>query len=135
MCNTTKWSSATGKLSGIAAIYMAGERQKVVNDDHSIVQEFWEAFDYLGTNDQHRLNHSRDPQLIAVNLNHFIHVASECRQQIPLISELKKVLRTSRRRKFIDVRVVNSKIKAKDNPMGSTSMSCWIFQNDKVTVK
>lgn len=112
-------------------IHMAGERQKVINDDHPLVQEFWEAFDYLDSNDQYQLNHSRDPQLIAVNLNHFIQVASERRQQIPIISELKKVLRTSTKRKFIDVRVVNSQIKAKDNPLGSTSMSCWVFQADK----
>lgn len=112
-------------------ILMADERQKVVNDDHPLVQGFWEAFDYLDSNDQYRLNHSRDPQLIAVNLNHFIQVASERRQQIPIISDLKKVLRTSRKRKFIDVRVVNSQIKAKDNLLGSTSMLCWVFQVDK----
>lgn len=116
-------------------ILMADERQKVVNDDHPLVQGFWEAFDYLDSNDQYRLNHSRDPQLIAVNLNHFIQVASERRQQIPVINDLKKVLRTSRKRKFIDVRVVNSPIKAKENQLlnSSTSIKCWVFQNDKAT--
>ncbi|WP_442782542.1 toprim domain-containing protein [Collimonas fungivorans] len=114
-------------------ITMAGERQQVINDDHTLVQEFWEAFDYLDSNDMHRLNHSRDPQLIAVNLNHFVQIAAERRQQIPVIGDLKKVLRTSRRRKFLDVRVVNSQIRARDNVMGSKSMMCWVFQNDKPT--
>jgi hypothetical protein len=81
----------------------------------------------------HRLNHSRDPQLIAVNLNHFVQIAAERRQQIPVIGDLKKVLRTSRRRKFLDVRVVNSQIRARDNVLGSKSMMCWVFQNDKPT--
>jgi len=114
-------------------ITMAGERQQVINDDHTLVQEFWEAFDYLDSNDMHRLNHSRDPQLIAVNLNHFVQIAAERRQQIPVIGDLKKVLRTSRRRKFVDVRVVNSLIRARDNALGSTAMKCWVFQNDKPT--
>lgn len=111
---------------------MALERQTVINNDHPLVQEFWEAFDYLDSHDQHRLNHSRDPKLIAVNLNHFIQVASDHRQQIPVISDLKKVLKTSSRRKFIDVRVVNSHIKAKENQsrISSTSIKCWVFNNE-----
>jgi hypothetical protein len=108
---------------------MAIERQRVLNDDHPLVQEFWEAFDYLNGDGYHRLNHARDEQLIAVNLNHFIQVATDRRQQIPVISDLKKVLRTSRRRKFIDVRVMNSPIKEKENPIGSSSILCWVFQN------
>jgi hypothetical protein len=114
---------------------MAIERQKVINADHPLVQEFWDAFDYLDSHDQHRLNHSRDPQLIAVNINHFIQVATELRQQIPVISDLKKVLKTSGRRKFIDVRVVNSSIKAKESlsQSSSTSIKCWIFKNEKAT--
>lgn len=115
-------------------ITMAGERQQVINDDHCLVQEFWEAFDYLDSNDMHRLNHSRDPQLIAVNLNHFVQIAAERRQQIPVIGDLKKVLRTSRRRKFLDVRVVNSQIRAKESLRASTAMKCWVFQNDKPTI-
>jgi hypothetical protein len=82
----------------------------------------------------HRLNHSRDPQLIAVNLNHFVQVAAERRQQIPVIGDLKKVLRTSRRRKFLDVRVVNSQIRAKESLKASTAIKCWVFQNDKPTI-
>lgn len=114
-------------------IVMAGERQQVINDDHILVQEFWEAFDYLDSNDHVMLNHSRDPQLIAVNLNHFVQIATERRQQIPVMSDLKRVLRTSRRRKFLDVRVVNSQIRARESSphTPSTAIKCWVFQNDK----
>jgi hypothetical protein len=63
-------------------VAMAGERQQVINNDHVLVQEFWEAFDYLDGGDLSVLNHSRDPSLIAVNLNHFYKsqpsVASKC---------------------------------------------------------
>jgi hypothetical protein len=71
-------------------VAMAGERQQVINNDHVLVQEFWEAFDYLDSGDLSVLNHSRDPSLIAVNLNHFLQVATERRQQVPLLRDLKK---------------------------------------------
>jgi hypothetical protein len=118
-------------------ILMAVERQKVINDDHPLVQEFWETFDYLDSNEHYRLNHSRDPQLIAVNLNNFIQAASESRQQIPMISDLKKVLKTSRRRKYIEMRTVNSPIKAKENQLlnSSTSTKCWMFKNEQTAHK
>lgn len=109
---------------------MACERQRVIDDDHPLVQEFWEAFDYLDGDEQHRLNHSRDPQLIAVNLNHFIQVATEHRQQVPVMSDLKKVLKTSRRRKFIDIKAVNSQLRANENQQlgQSSTVKCWVFQ-------
>ena len=113
---------------------MASERQQVINDDHPIVQEFWEAFDYLnnGLDNIEQLNHSRDDELIAVNLNHFIQHASERRQQVPLLRDLKKMLKTSRRRKFIRRGKVNSKIRARDSSLAnpSTTVDCWVFQRD-----
>ena len=111
-------------------IFMAGERQQVINDDHPLVQDFWEAFDYLDGLELSGLNHSRDPTLIAVSLNQFIHAAGERRQQIPVMSDLKKVLKTSRVRKFVGVKVVNSLIRSKDRPASSASVLCWVFQND-----
>ncbi|MBC3911504.1 bifunctional DNA primase/helicase, partial [Undibacterium sp. NL8W] len=101
---------------------------------HVLVQEFWEAFDYLDNGDMSILNHSRDPSLIAVNLNHFLQVATEKRQQVPLLRDLKKVLKTSSRRKFVETnRVVNSVIRSTQSPMAtpSTSVKCWIFQTEK----
>lgn len=111
-------------------IDMAGERQQVINDDHPLVQDFWEAFDYLDGHDIPQLNHSRDEQLIAVNLNHFVQVAAEKKQQIPMLRDLKKVLKTSRKRKFIDIKVVNSRIRERESSLAhpGTAMKCWVFQ-------
>lgn len=113
---------------------MAKQREQALSADHPLVQEFWEAYDYLNGSDPlaPRLNHSRDPGLIAINLNHFIQAAAEARQQIPAIRDLKKVLKTSRQHKFIDRRVVNSGIKERESqPAGtSTSMSCWVFSKE-----
>lgn len=110
-------------------IAMAGERQQVINDDHPLVQDFWEAFDYLNdAGDVPLLNHSRDEEVIAVNLNHFLQVASERKQQIPLLRDLKKVLKTSRRRKFLGIRAVNSKIRG--TPVTPQTVKCWVFQQD-----
>ncbi|CAB5705372.1 toprim domain-containing protein [Comamonas aquatica] len=91
-------------------VAMAQERQRAISADHPLVQEFWEAFDYLdsipkptahGPINAPRLNHSRDHSLIAVNLNEFVEMASERRQQVPPLAELKKVLRTSKTRRFV----------------------------------
>lgn len=115
-------------------VTMAEERQQVINNDHVLVQEFWEAFDYLDNGDVSILDHSRDPDIIAVNLNHFLQVATDKKQQIPLLRDLKKVLRTSTRRKFIEAnKTVNSKIKNGQSPLGtpSPSLKCWIFQREK----
>lgn len=120
-------------------VAMAQERQRAISADHPLVQEFWEAFDYLdaiprigvnGPMGVPRLNHSRDKSLIAVNLNEFVEMASNHRQQVPPLSELKKVLRTSKTRRFVDAsRAVNSAIATRhaDDEHGKT-VRCWIFE-------
>ncbi|MRR49415.1 MAG: bifunctional DNA primase/helicase [Rhodocyclaceae bacterium] len=126
---------------------MAIERQQAINKDHPLVQEFWEIFDYLdGTSEGEadhdgalcQLNHSRDPQLIAISLNHFVQMAADKRQQIPPITELKRVLKTSRERKFLDLRPVNSAIHARYNerrginqPPKAGTVKCWVFEAPK----
>lgn len=125
---------------------MAVERQRAISADHPLVQEFWEAFDYLeglgqvDTRGQRvyrpMLDHSRDPDLIAVNLNEFIERATNHRQQVPALSDLKKVLRTSKSRPFVEVKTVNSAIRTKqehDDDVGTdittgTSVHCWVFR-------
>lgn len=115
-------------------IQLSLERQQAISADHPLVQEFWDIFDFLDGDDEPQLNHSRDEQLIAVNLNHFIQLATERRQQIPPVSDLKRVLKTSRTHKFIEVRTVNSGINAEFNrryPAASrrpATVKCWVFQ-------
>ena len=120
-------------------VAMAQERQRAISADHPLVQEFWEAFDYLDTIPKPsvggpvhvpRLNHSRDKALIAVNLNEFVEMASNHRQQVPPMSELKKVLRTSKTRRFVDAsRAVNSALAShQDRPDQGKTVRCWIFE-------
>lgn len=115
-------------------VQLSLERQQAISADHPLVQEFWDIFDFLDGDDEPQLNHSRDEQLIAVNLNHFIQLAIERRQQIPPVSDLKRVLKTSRTHKFIEVRTVNSAINAEFNrrypaaPRRPATVKCWVFQ-------
>ncbi|TFW71491.1 bifunctional DNA primase/helicase [Methylotenera oryzisoli] len=117
-------------------VEMAVARQQSINADHPDVQAFWEAYEYLNGDDlEPRLNHSCDPALIAINLNHFVQVASEKKQQIPLLSDLKKLLKTSRKRKFVEAKAVSSAINREhnkhrgfDNPARPETVKCWIFE-------
>ena len=121
-------------------VTMARERQQSINADHPLVTEFWEAFQYLdgmrpltprGDPDlRPLLNHSRSDDTIAINLNEFVEKASLHRQQIPVLAELKKVLRTSKTRRFIDAKPVNSAIKSKNDAGHEVPQTvyCWIFE-------
>ena len=117
-------------------VAMARERQHSINADHPLVQEFWEAFDYLDGLPQHtasgldtrpRLNHAIDAELIAVNLNEYVELAALHRQQIPVLSELKKVLRTSKTRRYIDTKTVKSGVKVGTDGYGK-AVYCWVFE-------
>jgi hypothetical protein len=111
---------------------MAVERQATISSDHKVVQTFWERFDYL--DEQYGngpvLNHSRNPHEIAINLNHFEERAAEHRLDVPALADLKKYLRSSRSRKFIDIKPVNSGIWLRDKTDRSTgrTVKCWVFQ-------
>ncbi|MNK84980.1 hypothetical protein D3C87_1048480 [compost metagenome] len=112
---------------------MAAERQLIINADHPIVQEFWDAFAYLNGDDDQapKLNHSCNSEEIAVSLNHFIEEAAQHRQQVPALRDLKKVLRSSRRYKFLDVKTVKSRIRQNESSAGSgrpATVHCWVFR-------
>lgn len=109
---------------------MAEERQQAINADHPKVQEFWEIFDYIeGRDDVPVLNHSRNDDEIAINLNDFIAKATDRRQQIPDMNEIKRQLRTSRTRKFLEAnKTINSALRG-------SSIKCWVFQREKSSRK
>ncbi len=114
------------------------ERQDAIAADHPVVAEFWDTFDFLDAqghdsdgNPKPLLNHSRDPQLIAVNLNEFIEAAGNARQQVPLLRDLKRHLKTSKRRKFIDASVTTCSA-IETNKFGKPKTPrCWIFRRAK----
>lgn len=112
---------------------LAISRQQAINADHPIVQDFWEIFDYLngGEDEAPRLDHSINSDVIAVNLNHFVQRATEHRQQIPPLIELKRHLKNSKARKYIDQRAVGSNIWVRDYDQKSKTVKCWTFQRER----
>lgn len=117
---------------------MTAERQEAINADHQVVQEFWDIYDFLNGDDAiPMLNHARrGDEEIAINLNHFVAVATDRRQQIPELRELKKMLKTSRVRKFVGIKPVNSVIHDRlnqtkshpDTPNKPATVKCWVFK-------
>jgi len=108
---------------------MAIARQQAINADHPQVVEFWELYDFLnGQDEKGALNHARREGVIAVNLNEFAEMAANKRQQVPPLTELKRLLKTSKHPKFIEAnKVVNScrMLDAFDKPK---TLRCWLFQ-------
>jgi hypothetical protein len=108
---------------------MAVERQQAINADHPTVREFWDLYEYLnGMDDNGALNHSRKPDLIAVNLNEFVEMAANKRQQIPPIGELKRLLKTSKSPKFIESNKAINSCWQTDAFNNSRTVRCWVFQ-------
>jgi hypothetical protein len=112
---------------------MTAERQEAINADHQVVQEFWDIYDFL--NGDQTLDHARKDEEIAINLNEFVLKAEDRRQQVPDLRELKKLLKTSRTRKFIGLKPVNSALnedfnrrKANDAPAKPATVKCWVFK-------
>jgi len=118
-----------------AAIYsqvceLAVQRQAAISADHPVVREFWETYEFLNEGGEGRpvLNHSKSPDRIAVNLNHFVQVATARRQQIPALTELKRHLRGSRSRQFIGINTVKSAIPDRVHKDDGWTCKCWVFR-------
>lgn len=114
---------------------MALERQAAISADHPLVAEFWEVFDYLESlGDGPMLNHSKNPDFIAINLNEFAERAAEHRQHVADMKTLRGLLKESRSRKFIESnKAVGSAIRsaqASNNPLFArcVTVKCWVFQ-------
>ncbi|WP_348826805.1 toprim domain-containing protein [Halomonas sp. RT37] len=105
---------------------MARERQQAINADHPLVAEFWEAVDYLeGLRAEPMLDHyGGEGDLIAINLKDFERACGEYKLRVPELRELKRYLKASKTRKFVDAnRTVRSRIR-----LNSASVKCWVFQ-------
>lgn len=116
-------------------IQMALERQAAINADPKEVAEFWEVYDYLeGLSDEPLVNHSKKPDVIAINLNEFCERAAEHKQKLADAGTLRTLLRNSRSRPFIDSnRPVDSAVRAAFNARNPMSprcpiVKCWLFK-------
>lgn len=120
------------RLTFNALLEMALARQQAINADHPTVQEFWELFDYLDGEGEGipRLNHSRDDELIAVSLPHFMALATQRGiNKIPALGDLKRLLPESRARKFVAYKSINSAINVHDGK--GVTVKCWVFRRER----
>jgi hypothetical protein len=105
-------------------------RQQSSGGDHPTVSRFWEIVDTLIAAEKPEqwadglsLNQSRKPEeLIAINLVEFEKRARMNNIQPPNDADLKRHLRGSRSRKFIDAKLIN--------PPGDSGRRsyCWVFE-------
>ncbi len=86
--------------------------------------EFWAAFHALQSLGV-KVNHSHNPDLIAINVKQFAQLA--CAHGLPLAKGglLKDALRQSKKPRFLDMRTVRSAI------VGS-AIYCWTFQANQL---
>jgi hypothetical protein len=83
------------------------------------LEAFWEAYEFLQGSGI-AVNHSRNPELIALNLIHFEQAARDAGLRLPLLSEIRSSLRVSKSPRFQDIRAVNSAILDR-------AVKCWVF--------
>ena len=82
--------------------------------------EFWAVYHALLAAGV-KVNHSRNPGLIAINLKQFAQVAAAHGMRVPPSTELKPALRESQSPRFVDVRTVNSVVV-------TGTIHCWVFE-------
>lgn len=114
----------------LALLDAAMERQKAISADHVLVNEFWEAFEYLEAAGSGKpvVNHSRDLQRIAINLNHFAARAAQFGQNVPDLKILRSLLVDSRRHKLISANTAVNSAVLKDDLGAGQTVKCWVFQ-------
>ena len=104
---------------------MAQQRVQRLQADHPDVDKFWSVFEYLQDTGKY-VNHKRvdDPNRhIAINLNHLYQVAKTHYQDLPDITQMKRLLKNSSRYKYVD-----SNISVSSNLDGwNKTIKCWIF--------
>ena len=103
------------------------ERETRLRKDHPLVIEFWESYDILENGgvrhaDNTRVNHSLNPNIIAINLPHFKQMCTDNSLEMSKQGELTKLLRSCTSHKFIKQGPVESGL------WGRTS-KCWLFEN------
>ena len=85
---------------------------------HQLLEPFWRQVAELEAAGE-RVNHSRNPDLIAINMNHYLQACAKCRLPKVDRNDLMRALKTSPR--FVGLRTVNSAI------IDGTA-KCWMFK-------
>jgi hypothetical protein len=106
---------------------MCVQRHSAVSSDHPIVAQFWENFDWLEMKmleGGHVLNWHRKGDKIAIHMTQFEQKSADFRIQLPAqMVELKKLLATSKSRKFLHQKPTNC--------VDDKVRHCWVFQKSE----
>ena len=107
-----------------ALFEMAQTRVQRLQADHPDVDKFWSVFEFLMSTGKFvcHTNINDPSRKIGINLNHFYKVARENYQDLPDITQMKRLLKNSSRYKFVD-----SNISVMSVIDGFKTMKCWIF--------
>lgn len=111
---------------------LAQAREVAIKADHPDLIEFWSIYEFLnGEDNDPRLNHARDNGTIAINLNHYLKVATENKQKVKDLTQLKSLLKNTKTHKFIGIKAINSNVmKNRISGVGRT-VKCWVFEKKK----
>lgn len=102
-------------------------RQQSLNAEDPRLVEFWDSVEYLcSLNDSFNLNHSADPQLMAISLPHFESCAKQVGVTVLPRIELNALLEKGRRYQFQGRKVVRSVIFKK-------SVKCLVFKKGEAS--
>lgn len=103
----------------------ARKREQRLSADHPLVEQFWETYQYINAyykDTAEWLNHSDQPDQIAINLNHYRAQCQQHGQELPDLKQLKQLLPFSKKHKLVEKsRVVYS-------AQTQRSTRCWVFQ-------
>lgn len=101
---------------------------RVALPDHEspLIDEFWEIFDILLTVPNSKLDHSRNKELIAINMPQVRAIAAVAKLVLPDIGELRRVLKHSRSPRFVEIKAVNSQ-------HTRSAVKCWVFKAEAVS--
>ncbi|WP_443749681.1 toprim domain-containing protein [Asticcacaulis solisilvae] len=111
---------------------LAVDRDQALEADPKIVADFWDVFTYLEaqelelTNDPLNL-HRKSKDLIAINLQQF---EARCRKEnisCPPLDELKRHLKTSKSRPFVEQATVNT--------VTGRHLHCWVFKTPEAAAQ
>jgi Toprim-like len=120
-------SASEAQLGQDLITKMCIERHTVISSDHPIIAQFWENFDWLQmkmAESSQVLNWHRDESKIAIHMTQFEQKSADFKINLPTgMVDLKKLLPTSKSRKFITQATVN----CSDNK----ARHCWVFDKPK----
>ncbi|AMO55959.1 hypothetical protein GZ77_07350 [Endozoicomonas montiporae] len=112
----------------------AHSREDRLADDHPLVQSFWDQYEFINHTKYNGMeegiyddfvNHSKNPDLIAINFEHFKKIADMHRQERLDFRELRKLLPNSQRYAF------KGKHVAVDSRLMGRTTKCWVFTKER----